>query len=127
MRALFYLGDEHWSGCARAFLVAARGLAARGHPTTIACCGGTLLHRGAAKNGVETITIDDPTSTMGTIAELRRVLRDKFVEAVFVTTERDQFIVGSAMRLAERGAVIRRVPMLEGFNLPPSGVLTRRV
>jgi glycosyltransferase involved in cell wall biosynthesis len=41
---------------------------------------------------------------------LRAVLKEKFVEAAFVHTEREQLVVSSAMRLAERGAVIRRVP-----------------
>jgi hypothetical protein len=31
MRALFYVGEQRWNGCARAFVMAARGLAARGH------------------------------------------------------------------------------------------------
>jgi glycosyltransferase involved in cell wall biosynthesis len=38
------------------------------------------------------------------------VLKEKFIEVVFLHTEREHLVASSAMRLAERGAVIRRVP-----------------
>ena len=40
MRVLFYYTANNWTGSARAFAVAARGLAARGEPVTVACCAG---------------------------------------------------------------------------------------
>jgi glycosyltransferase involved in cell wall biosynthesis len=127
MRALFYLTDTAWSGAARAFFVAARGLATRGHVSTIACVEGTLLQRRAGEEGLETLTVSDPTAAVGTMTDLRHALRERFVEVVFVTNERDQFLVSSALRLAERGAVIRRVPFLEGLDTPPGGRLARLI
>jgi len=52
-------------------------------------------------------------TTGGTFAQarrLRRVLRDRFVEAVAVHTEREHLAASIATRMAERGAVIRRTP-----------------
>ena len=37
MRVLFYHGSRAWSGSARAFATAARGLSERGHTVTFLC------------------------------------------------------------------------------------------
>jgi glycosyltransferase involved in cell wall biosynthesis len=41
---------------------------------------------------------------------LRAVLKEKFTEVVFLHTEREQLVASSAMRLAARGAIVRRIP-----------------
>jgi glycosyltransferase involved in cell wall biosynthesis len=41
---------------------------------------------------------------------LRTILKDRFIEVVFLHSEREHLAASSAMRLAERGGVIRRVP-----------------
>ena len=127
MRALFYMGDNRWSGSARAFFVAARGLLARGHQVTVACCGGSRLEHRAHDANIETVLINAPESTTGSAWDLRRVLRERFVEVVFVHSERDQLIVSSAMRLAERGGVIRRVPAFNGLELQRIGKIALRI
>src|SRR5215217_32172 len=101
MRVLFYLGDKHWSGTARATLVAARGLAARGHQTTIACCEGSPLSALAQNAGIESVAINPSSLAAEGVWDLRKILQERFVEVVVVSTERDQLIVSSAMRLAE--------------------------
>jgi glycosyltransferase involved in cell wall biosynthesis len=123
MRALVYVGAKEWSGGSRALLVAARGLAERGHQVTIAACADSMLARQAVAAGVETVAIDATSSTAGSSWDLRKVLKERFVEVVFVNTERDQLIVSSAMRLAERGAVIRRVASFEKLELQRGGKL----
>jgi glycosyltransferase involved in cell wall biosynthesis len=110
MRVLFYVGEKPWSGCARAFLAAARGLGARGHQITLVCPGGSATARRAEALGVDAIAADPDATAAGDAWSLRRVLQDRFVEVAFVHTDREQLVVSSAMRLAERGAIIRRVP-----------------
>lgn len=127
MRVLFYLGDKQWSGCARAILAAARGLSARGHQITVACCIDGRLCALAQEAGLETVAIDTAASAAGGVWDLRKVLHERFVEVVVVTTERDQLIVSSAMRLAERGAVLRRVPSFDRFELQRGGKLALKI
>jgi glycosyltransferase involved in cell wall biosynthesis len=110
VRTLFYYSASAWSGSARAFAVAARGLAARGEPVTVACCAGTAAEQVFAREGLDVVALPGDGTVAGDAWRLRRVLRDRFVEVVFLHTPREQLIASSAMRLAERGAVIRRIP-----------------
>jgi glycosyltransferase involved in cell wall biosynthesis len=123
MRVLFYLGDKQWSGCAHAMLMAARGLNARGHQVTVAACDDGRLASLAQEAGLEAVAINTTVMAGGGVWDLRKVLHEKFVEVVIVTTERDQLIVSSAMRLAERGAVLRRVASFDRFELQRGGKL----
>ena len=116
MRTLFYYSAPGWTGSARAFGVAARGLAARGEPVTVVCRADSPAEQSFLSDGLEVVSL--PMS--GVVAQdawrLRPVLRDKFIEVAFVHTEREQLIASSALRLAERGAVIRRVPVGCGLS-----------
>ncbi|HEX7978494.1 MAG TPA: glycosyltransferase [Gemmatimonadaceae bacterium] len=111
MRALFYYTANRWTGSARAFAIAARGLAAQGEPVTVACCADTPVEQSFAREGIEVVTLPPGGSVAGDAWRLRKVLRERFVEVVFLHTEREQLIASSAMRMAERGAVIRRIPV----------------
>jgi hypothetical protein len=110
VRALFYYTANRWTGSARAFAVAARGLAAQGEPVTVACCADTPVEQSFAREGIEVVALPPGGSVAGDAWRLRKVLRERFVEVVFLHTEREQLIASTAMRMAERGAVIRRVP-----------------
>jgi glycosyltransferase involved in cell wall biosynthesis len=110
VRTLFYYTSKSWSGSARAFAVAARGLATRGEPVTVACCADTTAEQSFAREGLEVVALPPDGSVTGDAWRLRKVLREKFVEVVFLHTEREHLIASSAMRMAERGAVIRRIP-----------------
>src|SRR5689334_1041042 len=109
MRVLFYMPVSGWSATERVIMTAARGLVARGHHVTVACCAATPLEATAQAEGVETVTIDGEASTAGGAWDLRRVLQEKFIEVAVVMNERDHLIVASAMRFAARGSVLRRV------------------
>lgn len=126
MRTLFYIGDPAWTGSARAFVSAARGLGAREHQVSVACCGGSLVERRALETGVDVVRID-PASFFGSDAwGFRKVLQERFVEVAFVHTDREQLVVSTALRLAERGAVIRRVPAFGPVGMQRSGRLALR-
>lgn len=127
MRVLFYSGDKRWTGTARVALVAARGLAARGHHVTVACCAESRLEAEAAAAELDVIEIDASATTVGGAFDLRKVLAERFIEVAIVETERDQLILSSAMRFAERGAVLRRVPSSEPLGIHRSGRLALRL
>ena len=55
MRALFYYTAHRWTGSARAFAVAARGLAAQGEPVTVVCCADTPAEQAFAREGIEVV------------------------------------------------------------------------
>ena len=127
MRVLIYVGDSDWSGSSRALLTAARGLTAREHAVTIACCADSRLDRSARDAGVETVAINPSSTTPGGAWDLRRIIKEKFIEVVLVASERDQLVVSSARLFADRGAVLRRVPSFESLELLRSGKLALRM
>src|SRR5258708_17258252 len=110
MRTLFYLTSEHWSGSAHAFAIAARGIAATGEPVTVACRAGSSAEHAFVGEGLDVIALPTSGSVGPDAWRLRTVLKEKFIEVVFLHSEREQLVASSAMRLAERGAIIRRVP-----------------
>lgn len=116
MRVLFYDSSNDRAGSTRAFLSAARGLAARGHQVTLACAASSEMEALATADGVQVVALPADGSTAGNAWRLKEVLREHFVEAVFVQSDRDQLAVSGAMRLAERGAVIRRVAAGAGYE-----------
>lgn len=127
MRALFYVGERNWTGCARSFATAARGLAARGHQVLVACAADTIIERRARADGLEVLVAPSGANVASDAWWLRSVLRERFVEVVYVHTEREQFAVSGAVRLAERGAVIRRVPAFQTFGVQRTGRLAMRL
>lgn len=127
MRVLFYLGDKRWTGAARVALVAARGLAARGHQITVACCADSRLEREAIAAGIDTIEISNAVTAVGGAFDLRKVLAERFIEVAIVETERDHLILSSAMRFAERGAVLRRLASFESLDVQSSGRLALKL
>lgn len=127
MRVLFYIGDNQWTGSARAALAAGRGLASRGHPVTIACCSDSRLEHEARLAEIDTIAINAASSSVTAAFDLQKVLAERFIEVALVGTERDQLIVASAMRFAERGGVLRRLPSAEPLVLRRGGKLALRM
>lgn len=126
MRTLFYIGDRTWSGGARALLSGAVGLAARGHQATVVCCPGSEVERRAAAAGADVVPIP-PANVASDAWWLRKVLQDRFIETAFVGGEREQLVVSSATRLAERGAVLRRIPAFEPTTFGATARLAARM
>ncbi|MEP6991045.1 MAG: glycosyltransferase family 4 protein [bacterium] len=110
MRTLFYHTSPHWSGSSRAFAVVAQGLAALGEPVTMVCRAGSRAEQGFAHEGVDVVAVPPSTTVARDAWRLRTILKEKFIEVVFLHTEREQLVASSAMRLAERGGVVRRIP-----------------
>lgn len=132
MRFLFIVSDTQWSARARAFVLAARGLAARGHEARIACTADCPVQVRAADARVPVLPMDSESSTAGTAWQLRGALKEQGADVVFVHTDSEHLAASSALRFAGGGgAVIRRVPPFATTNaggrianrLAPSGLL----
>lgn len=107
---MFYYSASEWTGSARAFAAAGRGLAARGYQVTFVCPGDGQVEARAAAEGCDVIPLSPGGSLLLRSWRLQRILSEKFVETVFVHTEPEHIAVALAMRLAGRGGVVRRVP-----------------
>lgn len=111
MRVLFLVSDRGWSARARALLVAARGLAARGHDVSLACESECPVQIRASESDVPVISMGQDASAAGATWQLRRTLQDREVDVVVVHTDAELLIASSAVRLGRgAGAVIQRIP-----------------
>ena len=111
MRVLFFSGDEAWSGSTRAFAAAGRLLTAREYSVTFACRPQSAVEQRVSETGLTMVNVSDQGTWADESRRLRRALVEHFVEVVFVHTEREHLIASLALRMAERGAVIRRIAM----------------
>lgn len=109
MRVLFYYSHPDWSGAARAFASAATGLAERGYQVTFACAADSVVEHRLSQAPFDVIALPGEASASAQSWRLRQALLKHFVEVVFVHTDEEHVVASSALRLAGRGAVIRRV------------------
>ena len=117
MRVCFYHAEPEWSGRARAFADASVALRARGYEVTFVCERGSSVERRLAAAGHDPIGIRAHGSWPAVGWRLGRVLRRNFVEAVFVHSEREQLQAAAALRFADRGAIVRRMPPFGSLTL----------
>lgn len=109
--ALFLVSGDRWSASARAFVLAARGLAARGHDVALACETDCPVHVHAQAAELPVIALQPKSSATGEGWRLRETVRDRGIHAVFVHTDAELFTASSAVRFARGGGrVIRRIP-----------------
>lgn len=127
MRALIYHTAQHWSGSSRAFEIAARGLVAQGATITVVCRANSGPEKVFQSSGLDVVSIPSAGSIGPEAWRLRSVLKERFIEVVFLHTEREHLVASSAMRLAERGGVIRRVPAGCGMPTSRTGKLADRM
>ena len=118
MRVLFHITARRWSGSVRAFALAAHGLAARRWETTLVCPPGSEVEARLSSAGFDVVPVDPDAGWPRRVLRLRRVLRERFVEAVFVHTAEEHLAAAAATRLAERGGVVRRIPAAGALDLP---------
>ncbi len=110
MRVAFYHAASEWSGASRAFAVGARGLAAEGSTVTVVCRADSPAEQSFAALGIDVEPIEISDSVSRDAWRLRTVFKERLVDVVFLHTDHEHLVAASAMRLAERGALIRRVP-----------------
>jgi hypothetical protein len=109
MRILFLHSATSWTGTARVFAAAARALGERGYPVMFVCAQGSEVERRVSFTGFEVVTLPGMGSWRREVAALRRLIRDRFIEVVFVHGERGHAVAAAAVRLAARGAIVRRI------------------
>ncbi len=128
MRALFLHCAREWSGTARAYAVAARGLAARGYNVTylaephsnveqsVSRMASVAQKIGGDDGGsrevapFEVVPFPCEGSWFGAAWRLRHLFRRWDVDVVYVHTEREHLIAAMACWVGRRGKVVRRTP-----------------
>ena len=110
-RLLFLVSQSAWSANARAFVLAARGLGARGYEVMLACKSECPVQVRAAASQVEVVSLEPDASAAGDTWQLRRTVQDRALNAVFVHTDEEHLVASSAVRLGRGGArILRRIP-----------------
>lgn len=138
MRLIFLHTAREWSGTARAFARAGRGLASRGvHVTMVAPAdsnvelGFNAQSRDGNEHGKEQAFDVIPYSSEGfwyfASRRFRKLFRRWDANAVFVTTDREHLIAAMTCWLARRGAVVRRTPAGVKLEMSLSGRIASRL
>jgi hypothetical protein len=92
------------------FAAVAREMMRRGAQVTFVPSPESSVEQRVAYDGYEVMPVDGGGPWMAESWRLRQVMLDRFVEVVFVHTEREHEVAAAATRWAERGAVVRRTP-----------------
>src|SRR5919198_4150543 len=110
MNVLFLHAGRAWTGSARVFAAAARGLAARGQQVTFVCQPDSGVEQRLDYSAYEVLPMDLDAPLAVAALRLRRALALRLVEACFVHGEREHVLAAVAARLAGgRAAVVRRI------------------
>ena len=142
MVTLFLHCAREWSGTARAFAVAARGLAARGYHVTYLAEPDSNVQQSASRiaNVASKAGGDDPGAPRDVAPfdvtsfscdgfwfacawRLRHMFRMWEADVVFVSTDREHLIAATACRLGRRGTVVRRTPASCALRMGGAGRL----
>ena len=136
MHVLFLHTAREWSGTARLFARAARGISERGAKVTLLVTPDSNVHLAVSPrrdpNQPRHTPIPEPFeiipfSTEGWAFAAARRLRNIFrrwdADAIFVTTDREHLIAASACWLTKSGSVVRWTPAGKKLELGLSGIL----
>ncbi|CAN5717069.1 hypothetical protein BH23GEM1_BH23GEM1_07090 [soil metagenome] len=131
MRAVFFYSGVDWSGSARAFSVAAGAFAEAGDPVTFVVDPQAHVQEHVPGAGFEIAELDASGGWLNAALGLRKILREKNPDVVFVHTDREHLIAGVACWLARRAGVVRRTPagtrLYLGFGARMAARLRRTV
>jgi glycosyltransferase involved in cell wall biosynthesis len=127
VRILFYRTAREWTTGWRAFAALARGLSDRGHAVAVAAPPGAGVERQLDHEAYELLPIDPDASVPIAAHRLRGMLQERFIETVCVHSSAEQVAATLAARLADRAAVLRRVPVGERLVLDRRARLALRL
>lgn len=127
MRACFVVQGTAWSGTTRAFADAATLLAARGYETCFAAPAESENERWLVAAGHDVVGLRRGGGWMRAGWRLRGVVSRKLSEVLFVHDDREHLVAAAAIRLAGRGAIVRRTPSGERLALGRDGRLAMRL
>ncbi|MEA2706261.1 MAG: hypothetical protein QOH22_1049, partial [Gemmatimonadaceae bacterium] len=136
LHVLFLHTAREWSGTARLFARAARGISERGAKVTLLVTPDSNVHLAVsprrAPNQPRHTPIPEPFeiipfSTEGgffsAARRLKRIFRRWDADAIFVTTDREHLIAGTACWLTRGGSVVRWTPAGKKLEMGFSGSL----
>ncbi len=127
MRACFVVHGATWSGTTRAFSDAASLLAMRGYETCFVVPSGSEAEQCLAAAGQDVIGLSAARGWLRAGWRLRAVVARRLSEVLFVHTEHEHLTAAAAVRLAGRGAVVRRTPSGERLSIGRDGRLAMRL
>jgi len=127
VRILFYIEARAWTGSARAFAAAAQGLEGRGHQVIVVCEAESAIAEHLQSATCEVVSARAERSVMGAALRLRALLARRTIDVVFVPGDREQPVAATAAWLADRGAVVRRLPLGGPVTLSRSGRFALRL
>jgi glycosyltransferase involved in cell wall biosynthesis len=126
VRALFLTESTAWTGTSRIFAAAAGGLTDRGYQVTAVCPPESAVEQRLSSLGIDVVPVDLGGSAFAAARRLRRVVEERFLEVVFVHTEREALVAAFATWFANRGAVVRRAKVAEKLQVGWRGKLGAR-
>jgi hypothetical protein len=116
-RVLFMISDHLWTGRARAFVSAARGLAARRHEVVVMLVPSSAAHANLADaENLQVAALPRATRRGGTsrVRALRRAIRANASDIVFVHSDADHLSVALALvGLRRKPGLVRRIAVGE--------------
>lgn len=140
MHILFLHCQREWSGTARAFAVAARGLAARGHTVRYLTEPESTSEQSASRIAViaskhagvdvekqhevapfEVVQFKCAGTWLRMAVRLKNLFRRWDADVVFVTTEREHLVASVACWLGRSGSTVRRMPAGSTLQIGPAG------
>lgn len=134
MHVLFLHTAREWSGTARLFARAGRGISERGAKVTLLVTPDSNVHMAVSPRRdpgqprhtpipepFEIIPFDTEGFFFMAARRLRRIFRRWDADAIFVTTDREHLIAATACRLSGNGSVVRWTPAGKKLRMGSAG------
>jgi glycosyltransferase involved in cell wall biosynthesis len=140
VHVLFLHEDRDWSGTARLFATAARGISERGAKVTMLVAPDSNVHLAMsprrAPNQPRHTPIPEPFEIIPFATEgwfysaarrLKKIFRRWDADVIFVTTDREHLIAATACWMTRDGSVVRWTPSGERLEMGAKGRLATRL
>jgi glycosyltransferase involved in cell wall biosynthesis len=140
LHVLFLHSAREWSGTARLFSRAARGISDRGAKVTLLVTPDSNVHLAVSPrrdpNQPRHTPIPEPFEIIPFSADgwfltaarrLKRIFRRWDADAIFVTTDHEQLVAATACWLSRNGSVVRWTPSGKKLAMGMSGVIASRL
>ncbi|MDP9205299.1 MAG: glycosyltransferase family 4 protein [Gemmatimonadota bacterium] len=134
MHVLFLHTAREWSGTARLFARAARGVSERGAKVTLLVTPDSNVHLAVSPRRdpnqprhtpipepFEIIPFSTEGSFFSAARRLKKIFRRWDADSIFVTTDREHLIAATACWLSRNGAVVRWTPSGQKLDMGPGG------
>jgi len=140
VHVLFLHTAREWSGTARLFARAGRGISERGAKVTLLVTPDSNVHLAVSPRRdpgqprhtpipepFEIVPLPTEGWFMSAARRLRRIFRRWDADAIFVTTDREHLIAATACWMSRNGAVVRWTPVGQELRLGFSGRFASRL